>query len=101
MEDLKIIKNKLKFIKAIQDDVIIINKKNTKEVVEQLESNKFDKIDDSYSYLLDLKIHTLTSDKYSELKKKFDDLVSIYKELKETTIENLYLKDLKEAGDTL
>ena len=95
MDDLIVIKNKCKFIRSLQDEVIIINKKSTEEVEKQLEDNKFDRINSSYAYLLDMKIHSLTQDKYLELKNKFNTLSEIYKDLKNSSKEVLYLKELE------
>lgn len=91
--ELRIIKNKLKFIKAIHEDTINI-KLSTKEVVSRLEELEFDKIEDSYSYLLDLKIHTLTKDKYEKLKTEAKGIKDQYNKLKTTTAESMFTEDL-------
>lgn len=91
--EITILKNKLNFIKAIHDKSV--NIMGTTEVVcARLEELRFDKVDDSYSYLLDMKIHTLTKDKYAELAKKLKDMIAEYKELKASTAIDLYKKDL-------
>lgn len=90
---LRIIKNKLKFIKAINEDIINI-KAATKDVVKQLEELEFDKVDDSYAYLLDLKIHTLTEDKYMELREQFKKIYDMYKKLEASSCEDIFLEDL-------
>lgn len=91
--ELKILKNKLNFISAIHNNKIQL-KCNTDELIKQLEELKFDLIDNSYDYLLDLKIHTLSNDKYNTMLNKFKKLIEEYKELKNSTTTSLYLKDL-------
>jgi DNA topoisomerase-2 len=94
--EILVLKNKCKFIKGIQNDTIVINKKSTTDVIAQLELNKFDKQDDSYNYLLNLNIHSLTNDKYLELKKKLEEIVNIFKVLRDKSIKDIYLDDIKE-----
>ena len=81
------------FIKAIHADTLNI-KASTKEVIQQLEEAGYERVDDSFNYLLDLKIHTLTEDKYAELKAEFKKIYDTFMTLKDSTCEQLFIEDL-------
>ena len=91
--DLKIIKFKLMFIKAIHESTLNVMV-STKEVVQQLEDAGYERFDGSYSYLLDLKIHTLTEDKYAELKAEFKKIYDAFIQMRDSTCEQLFTQDL-------
>ena len=59
--------NRARFIKEIIDGKLKVNNVARSIIEEQLESKKFDKLNDSYSYLLSMAIHTLTKEKFEEL----------------------------------
>lgn len=88
------ISNKARFIKENIEETINIRNKPIDVVVKDLEKHKYDKIDDSYSYLLDMKIQYLTKEKYEELLSKLNQMNKILEELMKTTVETEWLKDL-------
>lgn len=91
--DLKILANKLKFIKGIITNEIIINKKSKLEIEAQLVD--FDKFDDSYDYLLKMQIYSLTSEKLENLIEEYKNKGIKLKELKKKGTSELYLEDLE------
>lgn len=66
-EQLIVLSNKAAFIKAIIDERLKINNVPKKTIVMWLSNANFNKVDDSYNYLLSMPIHTLTKEKYEEL----------------------------------
>ena len=54
--DLKIIKNKYRFLNDIINNVINIYQKNKNEIINIIDDNKYDKIDESYNYLINQNI---------------------------------------------
>lgn len=100
-EKLSILSNKAAFIKAIIDNRLKINNVPKQQIVTWLETANFDKIDDGYSYLLTMPIHTLTKEKYEELllqkveKQKELDIV------KAAAPINMYKTDLKDLKTVL
>ena len=66
-DELSVLSNKARFIKAIIDGKLKINNVPKSQIVSYLDKNKFDQINGSYSYLLSMPIHTLTREKYEEL----------------------------------
>lgn len=66
-EDLKLHFNKLKFIELIIKNKIKITNILKNDLISLLNSNNLDKINDSYDYLLNMPINSLTKEKYDEL----------------------------------
>ncbi len=94
--------SKYYFIKAVVDGDIVVNKQKKDKVIAQIE--KFDKIkpvDGSYDYLLSLQIYNLTAEKMEELKKQIEEGKEEYKKTKETSIQDMWLADLKELQKCL
>lgn len=92
--EINIANERVRFIKYIIDETIIVKKKRQDEVVEQLLSNNFIKIDDSYNYLLRMPIHSMTLEKIKELEDEAAACLLRYTNLKNTTIANLWLDDI-------
>jgi DNA topoisomerase-2 len=66
-DDLKWATNKSRFIQAVIDDSLVVMKRKRNQVVDDLAAAQYDKKDDSYDYLLNMPIHTLTKEKVSSL----------------------------------
>ena len=85
------------FIKGVTQNEIIISKKKKDEIVKQLEKTQgIIKVNDSFDYLLKLPLYSLTSEKILELEKQLKETKDYLKELKETTSEILWTKDIEE-----
>ena len=65
-----IAENKSRFIKIINNDELIVSKKSEKVLSDELEDLKFYKVDNSFSYLLNMKISSMTSERAAELEKE-------------------------------
>lgn len=95
------ITNVVKFIKEIQNDTLVITKRKIKDLHAELETKKYDQIDNGYDYLTRMNIASLTYEKSKELeaekKKKQNEL----KSLKEKTCEKLWQEELKELKQKL
>jgi len=73
-KDISKLKSKVIFIKGILDDTIIIKKKSKAQIEKQLENIKdIIKINDNFDYLLNMKIHSLTKEKVTELIQQLKD----------------------------
>jgi DNA topoisomerase-2 len=95
-QELKVLGNKGRFIKAILDGKIKINNVPKDEIVTQIESINLDKIDDSYDYLLRMPIYSLTKELFEKLKEDFSNKKIEIKNLEETDPKDMYLSDLDE-----
>ena len=89
--------SKYYFIKGVVDGQIVVSKRKKDNIVAQLEKfEKIKKVNGSYDYLLAMQIYNLTQEKMEELKKLIEDGKDEYKKTKETTIQDMWLADLKE-----
>jgi len=85
-----------KFIKAIISRKLVVNNVPKDEIVSWLDENKFDKMDGSYSYLLNMPIHSLTKEKYDELLNKTKVKKEQIDEYSRKDTKEMYLEDLYE-----
>jgi DNA topoisomerase-2 len=76
-KSISFLSNRARFIKMIMNGKLKINNRPKSDILEDLEKNKFIKFSDSFDYLLNMPIHTLTKEKYEEL------LLNIEKDQKE------------------
>jgi DNA topoisomerase-2 len=88
--------NKARFIKSIIDGKLKINNRPKAEIITDLEKMKFDKIDDSFSYLLSMSIHSLTKENYEALLNEVTKNESEQKVTAELKPIDMYATDLKE-----
>lgn len=100
-KELKDLSFRAKFIKSIIDKKLKVNNVPKSEIIQWLEDNKFDKIDDSYNYLLNMSIYSLTKEKYEELLNKAKEKKSQIDEVYTWEIKDMYLKDLNELKKKL
>lgn len=100
-KELKVICFKAKFIKSIIDKKLKVNNVPKSEIIDWLEENKFEKQEDSFNYLLNMPIHSLTKEKYEELmnnaKIKKEQIDEIFKK----NPKDMYLEDLNELKKKL
>lgn len=88
--------NVIRFIKLVISGKIVINNTPLSVIKESLEKNKFDLIDDSYSYLLNIAIYKFSKDELDKLNKDYTDLVAEIKELESKDNKKLWHEDLLE-----
>jgi DNA topoisomerase-2 len=93
--ELSLLDSKVKFIKAVIDEKIIVFNKPKVFVIEQIEKlGGFIKIDNSYDYLLHLKIYTFTLEKIKELEEKYRLAKEELTILQKTSIETMWNSEL-------
>lgn len=92
--ELLLAKNKLNFIKLIMDEKLVIFKRPKKEIENDLVNLKFDKIDDSFDYLLKMQIHSFTSETLKKLVEEYREVETNLKDLKEKDVYLEYIKEL-------
>ena len=94
--------SKYYFVKGIIDGSIVVNKRKKDNIIAQLEKiEKIKPIDGSYDYLLQMPIHSLTQERLDELKKQIEEGKEEYKKTKETSIQDMWLADLRELQKCL
>ena len=77
----------------IIDGKLVINNKPKDKIVADLKKLKFDLINDSYSYLLNLPIYSLTKETYSKLKEDLKNKKTELKLIKAKTEKDMYIDD--------
>lgn len=100
-QELLVLSNRARFIESIINGKLKINNVPRKEIILALETADFDEVDGSYTYLLSMAIHTLTSEKYEELlsdtQSKEAELILI----RQKQPEQMYKDDLQELKKAL
>ncbi len=94
--DLDILNAKITFIKAILDKSLVIEKQPKDKIVKNLEKIITVKIQDSYDYLLNMPLYSLTLEKIKALTETLKNSKLKLKETQEKTLENFWLEDLEE-----
>ena len=100
-KELRVLAFKAKFIKSIIDKKLVVNNVKKEVIVAWLDENKFEKIDDSYNYLLNMPIYSLTNERYMELMKNAKDKKEELDLIKEKEPKEMYLTDLNELKKKL
>jgi len=92
----KALKNqeKIRFIRAVNNEDIILKNKKSSDVEIQLDNLQFQKFEESYNYLLNMKISSLTEDKIDDLLKIIKEDEDEIIELENTTAAQLWLQDI-------
>ena len=99
--EMNMLKNKVKFIKYVNENKLKITKVSDANLEKQLDDNKFDKFKSSndefnYDYLINMKIRTLTNENAKKLQNEFGIKKEEYETLKDTHIKDLWKKDINE-----
>lgn len=94
--DLYVIDNKVKFIKGILDQTLELRNRKIQDVEADLKKLDIQEHEDSYRYLLDMSVQSLTKEKWEELQKKAQDLRDERDKIERTTPKDFYKKDLKD-----
>lgn len=99
--ELEVLSNRARFIKGIIEEKIKVNKVEKQKIIEALKSQKFDEVDGSYNYLLNMAIYSLTLERYQELLKQVETKKAELEEIKAADIKDMYKKDLNELKTKL
>lgn len=95
-ESLKILISKALFVSLVIKNEINVNNVKRDDIVKKLETiEKITKVNDSYDYLLNMPIYTLTREKIAELKAQILKLKEEYNSIKNQTIQEIWTQDLK------
>lgn len=101
-DELLIDVSKYVWCKGIIDETIKIRNVKKDIVIAQLEKIKeIIKKDDSYNYLFNMSLSSITKEKMEELKKEISELKAKIKELKNTDEKTMWLNDLNELKKIL
>lgn len=93
-EILKYSNNKLRFINSIITKVLIIEKKSNKDIIKELEENKYDKKSDSFNYLLHMHMSSVSIENYEKLKNEVEKLQLDIKQLEDKSHIDIWNEEL-------
>jgi len=85
---------KMKFIKLVINDDIIIYKNKKENIVNKLVEHELPKIDNSYNYLLNLPLTQFTLEKIQELQEIINKLTEQFNTLSNKDIKDIWLDEL-------
>ena len=88
--------SKMKFIKDVMDEKIVIYKNTKKNIIEELIKLEYKKIDGSFNYLINMPLYNFTIEKIQELSIVIDVLVNEYETLDKLSEREIWKKELKE-----
>lgn len=87
--------SKYLFIKNIVDDKLVINKRKKSQIEKELESiENIIKHNDSYDYLLNMSIQSLTEERMERLKSDIEEQKKIHDNLLKSTLEEIWLSEV-------
>lgn len=92
--EIHVLKNRAKFIKAIVEDTLKINKRKKDAIEKDLVKLKIEKYNESFNYLLSMNISSLTLEKYQELQQFIKDKTKELKVIKGYIAKDMYKEDL-------
>lgn len=91
---MSILENKIRFIREVTDEEVIVFRKKKNEIVQVLKDRKYNTVDKSFDYLLDMKIHFLTFEKIQEFDKEHEKIKEEIQTLEGKTERELWEEDL-------
>ena len=100
-DELNVLANKGKFIKAILDEKIEVRNKKKDALINDIDAFGISKIEDSYDYLLRMPIWSLTKELYEKLKEDFINKKKEIDGLSKVEPITMYLDDLSELKKKL
>lgn len=100
-KDIEVLKSRMRFIKEVVDGKLIINKRTRESIEKDLVGLKFLKINDSYSYLLNMSILSFTKERLIELKEEHNKMEENIEKLKSKSLEEIWMDELNELKKML
>ena len=98
--ELLILSNKARYITEIMDDTIDLRRKKNKEIIELLESNKYDKdpnnIKHPYEYLSKMPMDSVSEESVEKLLNDKEKKEKQYNDLNSKSVETIWLEELEE-----
>ena len=88
------------FIRYYTKKVIIVRNKSKKELEDRLVELNFPKYDNTYDYLTNMAIISLTTERAGKLEDKYKEMELKLKNLKEKTIEKMWIENIDKLTNT-
>ena len=100
-QELELVSNKIKFIELVINESIKIYRKTKKEIIDQIIKHDLKKINNSYSYLLELPIYVFSSEKIKELNDRKDIIDKDLKLINSKTTKDMLLEDIEKIEEKI
>lgn len=94
-QELKILRNKSRYIQEILNDTIDLRRKSEEQVNQMLSSRRYETIGDNYNYLTDMKMSSVCNENVIQLNNKYAEKEAELENLMNTTIETMWLTELQ------
>jgi len=95
-KDLLLVSNKARYIQELLDDTIDLRKKKKEEIMQLLETKKYDKMEDDYKYLTKMPMDAVTEENIDKLLKEKTEKEQELVKVKTITINRMWLNELEE-----
>ena len=93
--------NKYKFINELLNDTIDLRKKKSQEIEKILTSKEYDKIENSYQYLVKMPMDMVNEENIIKLKNEYDSTKESLDKLISTSHITMYYEELCELEKTI
>jgi DNA topoisomerase-2 len=98
-EEIEILKQRIRFIKMVNNNEIIITKRKKKDLEKELADLGFMLQEGNFDYLLNIRIHALTQENVQKFQKYIQEKEKEYQDIKNTKIEDMHIRELKKFKD--
>jgi DNA topoisomerase-2 len=88
------VSNKARFVKMVTEDEMIIFKRKKIEIENELEHLKFEKVNEKYDYLLNIKTYQYTEEEIEKLNNEHIEIRNEIQTLKGTPILDMWKTDI-------
>ncbi len=95
-KEIDVLRERIKFIEAINSGSIQITKRKKKDLESELLVLEYMKVEDGYDYLLGMRMHSLTEENITKFKRFIKEREKEFKDLEATSVEDLHIHELKE-----
>lgn len=92
--ELDILTAKINFVNDVIDENIKVFRQKLDHINKQLEDKKYIKLENSYTYLTDMKIHTFSEDTLEKLTKKQKDIQEMYTKISGYKLRDFWMNDI-------
>ncbi|OAG31830.1 DNA topoisomerase II [Nematocida displodere] len=92
--EMTILQNKVRFISEVVNGILVVVKRKSSELFQEMEEKAYHKKEASFEYLLSMQISTLTLERMERLQNEEKAKSQEYADLKDKTIEQLWLSDI-------
>jgi len=95
-EEILILKERIRFINAVNNSEIIITKRKKIDLEKELNESGYRKIDGNFDYLLGIKMYALTSENVKKFQEVIHQREDYLKKLENISPEQMHINDLEE-----